>query len=123
TATSDIFTLSLHDALPIFLDEPTTGLDPVSRMDMWQIVESVVAEATTVLLTTQYLEEADRLADSITVLSAGQVIAAGTSEELKRRVGQRTLAATFRRPSQAQRAAAQQGSAGARVTRQRRQTA
>src|SRR5690606_890704 len=123
TATSDIFTLSLHDALPIFLDEPTTGLDPVSRMDMWQIVESMVAQGTTVLLTTQYLEEADRLADSITVLSAGQVIAAGTSEELKSRVGQRTITATFRRPSEAQRAAEQLRKAGMEVTRDEQQAA
>lgn len=107
----------------VFLDEPTTGLDPVSRMDMWQIVESMVAQGTTVLLTTQYLEEADRLADSITVLSAGQVIAAGTSEELKSRVGQRTITATFRRPSEAQRAAEQLRKAGMEVTRDEQQAA
>lgn len=59
----------------VFLDEPTTGLDPVSRMDMWQIVESMVAQGTTVLLTTQYLEEADQLADDIVVIDRGQIIA------------------------------------------------
>ena len=75
----------------IFLDEPTTGLDPSSRMAMWEIVERLVAEGTTVLLTTQYLDEADRLADTITVLSAGSVVASGTAAELKAQVGQRTV--------------------------------
>ncbi|MEV4616784.1 ATP-binding cassette domain-containing protein [Kitasatospora sp. NPDC049258] len=75
----------------IFLDEPTTGLDPASRLNLWEIVEGLVAEGTTVLLTTQYLEEADRLADSITVLSAGSVIASGTAADLKARVGRRTV--------------------------------
>ncbi|MFC7329053.1 ATP-binding cassette domain-containing protein [Marinactinospora rubrisoli] len=82
----------------IFLDEPTTGLDPVSRLNLWQIVESLVADGTTVLLTTQYLDEADRLADSITVLSAGKVVAAGTAAELKAQVGQRTVTATLAGP-------------------------
>ncbi|MEU6130595.1 ATP-binding cassette domain-containing protein [Saccharopolyspora sp. NPDC047091] len=75
----------------IFLDEPTTGLDPSSRMAMWDIVERLVAEGTTVLLTTQYLDEADRLADTITVLSAGTVVAAGSAAELKAQVGKRTV--------------------------------
>lgn len=75
----------------IFLDEPTTGLDPSSRMAMWAIVERLVAEGTTVLLTTQYLDEADRLADTITVLSAGRIVATGTAPELKAQVGQRTV--------------------------------
>ncbi|MFC7340286.1 ATP-binding cassette domain-containing protein [Saccharopolyspora griseoalba] len=79
----------------IFLDEPTTGLDPVSRLNLWQIVEGLVADGTTVLLTTQYLDEADRLADSITVLSAGKVVATGTADELKAQVGQRTVNATL----------------------------
>ena len=79
----------------IFLDEPTTGLDPVSRLNLWQIVENLVADSTTVLLTTQYLDEADRLADSITVLSAGKVVATGTAEQLKAQVGQRTVNATL----------------------------
>ncbi|MEB3370815.1 ATP-binding cassette domain-containing protein [Saccharopolyspora mangrovi] len=79
----------------IFLDEPTTGLDPVSRLNLWQIVENLVADGTTVLLTTQHLDEADRLADSITVLSAGKVVAHGTAEQLKSQVGQRTVNATL----------------------------
>ncbi|SES17946.1 ABC-2 type transport system ATP-binding protein [Lentzea xinjiangensis] len=79
----------------LFLDEPTTGLDPASRLAMWEIVEKLVADGTTVLLTTQYLDEADRLADSITVLSHGKVVASGTSAELKAQVGQRTVTVTL----------------------------
>jgi ABC-2 type transport system ATP-binding protein len=71
----------------LFLDEPTTGLDPRSRRDVWNLVSSLKAQGVTVLLTTQYLEEADLLSDSIVVIDHGRVIASGTAEDLKRRVG------------------------------------
>jgi ABC-2 type transport system ATP-binding protein len=70
----------------IFLDEPTTGLDPRSRRTMWEIVRDLAADGVTILLTTQYLEEADQLADRILVLDRGRVVAEGTPEELKRRL-------------------------------------
>jgi ABC-2 type transport system ATP-binding protein len=71
----------------LLLDEPTTGLDPASRLDLWEFIAQLVREGTTVLLTTQYLEEADELADRITVIDRGQAIAQGTPNELKSRLG------------------------------------
>ncbi|MDT0343481.1 ATP-binding cassette domain-containing protein [Streptomyces litchfieldiae] len=76
----------------LFLDEPTTGLDPRARTELWDLVRRLVAGGTTVLLTTQYLDEADELADDIVVIDRGKVIATGTPEELKSRIGARTLA-------------------------------
>ncbi|WP_158882393.1 ATP-binding cassette domain-containing protein [Amycolatopsis anabasis] len=75
----------------LYLDEPTTGLDPHARNEVWQVVRSLVAEGSTVLLTTQYLEEADQLADRITVFDHGRVVADGRADELKRRTGGQTL--------------------------------
>ncbi|MEZ5158151.1 MAG: ATP-binding cassette domain-containing protein [Candidatus Nanopelagicales bacterium] len=71
----------------LFLDEPTTGLDPRSRMGMWDVIRELVREGTTLLLTTQYLEEADELADTIAVVDTGKIIAQGTADELKAQVG------------------------------------
>jgi ABC-2 type transport system ATP-binding protein len=79
----------------LFLDEPTTGLDPQSRQDLWNIIERLVEGGTTVLLTTQYLEEADRLAKQLVVLNKGTIIAQGTSAELKAQLGTTVLALNF----------------------------
>jgi ABC-2 type transport system ATP-binding protein len=89
----------------LFLDEPTTGLDPRSRGQVWDIVRAIAAEGTTVLLTTQYLEEADRLAERMAVIDHGRVIAEGTSRELKASIGGRAL--TLRLSDATQRAAAE----------------
>ncbi len=87
---------SLIIAPPIlFLDEPTTGLDPRGRLSMWDVISSLTASGTTVLLTTQYLEEADQLADQIVVVDLGRVIAKGTSNELKELVGGERLDITI----------------------------
>jgi ABC-2 type transport system ATP-binding protein len=79
----------------LFLDEPTSGLDPQSRQDLWTIIEGLVEGGTTVLLTTQYLEEADRLCKQLVVLDKGTIIAQGTSQELKTRLGATVLSLSF----------------------------
>ena len=75
----------------LFLDEPTTGLDPRSRNGLWAVIRELVAEGTTVLLTTQYMEEADQLAHQVAVIDHGQVIAQGYPDELKGRIGGQVL--------------------------------
>lgn len=85
----------------LFLDEPTSGLDPRSRTQVWDVVRAIAAQGTTVLLTTQYLEEADRLADRLAVIDHGRLIAEGTSRELKASVGATTLHVRLREPKEA----------------------
>ena len=79
----------------LFLDEPTSGLDPQSRQDLWHVIEDLVDEGTTILLTTQYLEEADRLAKSLVVIDHGRIIAEGSPSDLKSRLGETVIAISF----------------------------
>jgi ABC-2 type transport system ATP-binding protein len=85
----------------LFLDEPTTGLDPASRLGLWEVIERLVGEGTTILLTTQYLEEADRLADRIAVIDGGLLIAEGTASELKDRLGEDVVDVRIADPARA----------------------
>jgi ABC-2 type transport system ATP-binding protein len=97
--------VSLITSPPVlFLDEPTTGLDPTSRMAMWELIRKLLADGTTILLTTQYLDEADELADRVAVVSGGRIVAEGTPDELKGQVGSERLKLTFSDEADAQRA-------------------
>jgi ABC-2 type transport system ATP-binding protein len=87
----DLASALVHQPEVLFLDEPTTGLDPVSRMTIWEEVRKLNDEGTTVFLTTQYLEEADQLADRVAIISAGKIVARGTPESLKAEVGKPRL--------------------------------
>ncbi len=91
----DLAMALIHDPQVLFLDEPTTGLDPVSRLTLWEEVRRLRDEGTTVFLTTQYLEEADQLADRVGIISAGKIVAEGTPAELKSQVGVPHLDVTF----------------------------
>ncbi|WP_229068935.1 ATP-binding cassette domain-containing protein [Actinoplanes sp. DH11] len=102
----DLAMTLVGDPRLIFLDEPTTGLDPRSRHAMWQIVRELVAEGVTVFLTTQYLDEADELADRIAVLDQGRIVVEGTADELKRRIPGGHLLLRFADPRTLQAAAA-----------------
>jgi ABC-2 type transport system ATP-binding protein len=101
----DLAASLVHHPPVLFLDEPTTGLDPASRNDLWGVIEGLVAEGTTLLLTTQYLEEADRLADNIAVIDVGTVIAEGTAAELKSSLGTTIVEVVFDDADTARRAA------------------
>src|SRR3954463_2120184 len=92
----DLAAALVHRPPVLFLDEPTTGLDPQGRNELWGVIENLVSRGTTVLLTTQYLEEADMLADNIVVIDHGSVIAEGTATELKERLGATTIEIGFR---------------------------
>jgi ABC-2 type transport system ATP-binding protein len=91
----DLAASLIHHPEVLFLDEPTTGLDPVGRAEMWTSIRNLVAGGTTVLLTTQYLDEADRLADTIVVIDRGLVVAEGTPEQLKASIGRPFIRVTL----------------------------
>jgi ABC-2 type transport system ATP-binding protein len=108
----DLAAALVHEPPVLFLDEPTTGLDPQGRTDLWGVIEHLVGGGTTVLLTTQYLEEADRLARNIVVIDHGSVIAEGTSAELKGRFGATVIEVAFADTGAIAAAAEQLGSVG-----------
>jgi ABC-2 type transport system ATP-binding protein len=100
----DLALALVHRPPVLFLDEPTTGLDPTSRAALWREVRSLNADGTTVFLTTQYLEEAEQLADRVGIIAAGRLVAEGTPDELKARVGEPTLHVELSDPESAPRA-------------------
>jgi daunorubicin resistance ABC transporter ATP-binding subunit len=114
----DVAAALVHKPPVLFLDEPTTGLDPHGRNNLWEVIEGLAAEGTTVLLTTQYLEEADRLADNIVVIDGGKVIAEGTPTELKAQMGSTVIDIGLRDEWAASRAASIVTPFGVRPPRQ-----
>lgn len=96
---ADLAASLVNDPRILFLDEPTTGLDPAARITLWEVIRERVAAGTTLLLTTQYLEEADHLADQISVINHGKVIAEGTADELKARTGGQRVSVTIQNES------------------------
>src|SRR4051812_9659356 len=101
----DLAAALIHRPPVLFLDEPTTGLDPKSRNDLWGLIGELVADGTTLLLTTQYLEEADRLADHIVVIDQGRIIEEGSAADLKQRLGTTLVEARFATVGRARKAA------------------
>lgn len=108
----DLAASLVHKPPVLFLDEPTTGLDPLGRRELWGIIRELIAEGTTLLLTTQYLEEAEELADNIIVIDGGAIIAEGTATDLKQRLGSTIIEVLFSRPDDASRAAVSLASVG-----------
>ena len=102
----DLAAALVHRPPVLILDEPTTGLDPSGRSELWTLIGQLVTDGTTVLLTTQYLEEADRLADNIVVVDGGRIIAEGTASQLKARLGSTVVVICVADPADAHRAAA-----------------
>ncbi|MDN5581327.1 MAG: ATP-binding cassette domain-containing protein [Corynebacterium sp.] len=98
---ADLASSLVNNPKILFLDEPTTGLDPAARLSLWDVIRERVAAGTTLLLTTQYLEEADQLADEISVIDGGSVIAEGTADALKTQVGGQRVSVTLADPSDA----------------------
>jgi ABC-2 type transport system ATP-binding protein len=100
----DAATVLVHRPPVVFLDEPTTGLDPEARLRLWNYFERINEEGTTVFLTTQYLEEADRLCDRLSLLQDGQVIATGSPDSLKSEIGTETIKVEVENPEETERA-------------------
>ncbi len=109
----DLSAALVHRPRVLFLDEPTTGLDPPGRSDLWALIGELVADGTTLLLTTQYLEEADRLSDNIIVIDGGRIVASGSASQLKSRLGTTVVEVRFPDAAAAQTASTQLAPIGA----------